>query len=114
MLRILPQVTTGIPFRQIMPNGNPDGSFLSFLICGKLFSIIASFSSPEQIGTKPAIEFWLLPLAAAVAVVYKATKLKTITPANFIKEAFFLFGSIVVFIFVAVLVLFFVNRLILS
>jgi len=86
---------------------------VSVLICEGLVSIIASFTSPEEIGTQPSNEIWLLPLAAAIAIVYKATKLKTITTANFIKEAFVLFGSIVIFIFVAVLVLFFINRLLL-
>jgi hypothetical protein len=40
---------------------------------------------------------WLLPLAAAISVVYKATKLSTIKPAEFIKEVGLLFGTIIVF-----------------
>jgi hypothetical protein len=48
---------------------------------------------------------WLLPLAMAVAVVYKATKVEKIEPVSFIKEAVVLFGSIVVFIVAAALVL---------
>jgi hypothetical protein len=49
---------------------------------------------------------WLLPLAASIAVVYKATKLPTITAGNFVKEVVVLFGSIVVFIVISALVLY--------
>lgn len=87
---------------------------VSILFNEGLLSMTASFTSPKQIGTEPYTEIWLLPLAAAIAIVYKATKLKTITPADFIKQTFLLFGSIVVFIFVAVLVLYFINWVILS
>ena len=68
--------------------------------------IIASFTAPEQIGTTPQSTLWLLPLAAAIAVIYKATKLPTITAANFIKETAILFGSIIVFIIATALVLY--------
>jgi hypothetical protein len=69
------------------------------------FSITASFTAPENIGTNPSAMLWLLPLAMAVAVVYKATKVEKIEPVSFIKEAVVLFGSIVVFIVAAALVL---------
>jgi len=68
--------------------------------------IIASFTAPEEIGANPQSMLWLLPLAAALAVVYKATKLPTITARNFIKEAAILFGSIVVFIIITALALY--------
>ena len=68
--------------------------------------VMASFTAPEEIGTNPQSMLWLLPLAAAIAVVYKATKLPTITAGNFIKEAAALFGSIVVFIIITALTLF--------
>jgi hypothetical protein len=67
---------------------------------------MASFTTPERIGTEPRSLLWLLPLAAAIAVVYKATKLPKITAGNFIKEAALLFGSIVVFIVAVALVLY--------
>lgn len=60
--------------------------------------IMASFTIPEKLGAEPQSLLWLLPLAAAIAVVYKATKLRKITVGSFIKEAAILFGSIVVFI----------------
>ena len=67
--------------------------------------IIASFTEPEQFGASPQSMLWLLPLVAAIAVIYKATKLPTIKAGNFIKEVTILFGSIVVFIIVAALIL---------
>jgi hypothetical protein len=69
------------------------------------FFAIATFTAPEQIGTNPQSMLWLLPLAAAIAVVYKATKLPTITAGNFIKEALLLLGSIVVFIIITAVAL---------
>ena len=68
--------------------------------------VIATFLTPENIGANPQSMLWLLPLAAAIAVVYKATKLPTIKVQNFIKEAAILFGSIVVFTIIIALVLF--------
>ncbi len=68
--------------------------------------ITATFSSPEMIGITPASMLWLIPLAAAIAIVYKATKLETITAKTFIKESGALFGSIVVFIGITALVLY--------
>jgi hypothetical protein len=67
---------------------------------------MASFTIPEQIGTTPQSMLWLLPLVAAIAIVYKATKLPEIKAASFIKEAVVLFGSIVVFMFVTALILY--------
>ena len=74
--------------------------------------VVASFTAPEEIGANPQSMLWLLPLAAAIAVVYKATKLPTITARNFIKEAAILFGSIIVFIIITALALYTFARLI--
>jgi hypothetical protein len=49
---------------------------------------------------------WLLPLAAAISVVYKATKLPTITAGNFIKEVAALLGSVIVVIIIIALALY--------
>jgi len=68
--------------------------------------VMATFTAPEEIGVNPQSMLCLLPLAAAIAVVYKATKLPTITARNFIKEAAILFGSIVVFIIITALALY--------
>jgi hypothetical protein len=49
-------------------------------------SLLATFFSPETIGTTPEQLLWLLPLAVAGVIVYKAIKLPQITPALFLKE----------------------------
>ena len=67
--------------------------------------VIATFTVPEQIGVDPKSMLWLLPLVAAIAVVYKATKLPKIKPLHFLKESVVLFGSIVVFMAVTALIL---------
>ena len=68
--------------------------------------LIATFTAPEQIGTNPTSMLWLLPLAAAIATVYKAMKLPKITAGNFIREVVVLFGSIIVFLLVTALSLY--------
>jgi hypothetical protein len=67
--------------------------------------IIASFTEPEKFGASPQSMLWLLPLVAAIAIIYKATKLPEIKVGNFFKEASILFGSIVVFIVISALAL---------
>ncbi|UCF43330.1 MAG: hypothetical protein JSV99_12320 [Planctomycetota bacterium] len=67
---------------------------------------MATFTAPERLATDPQSMLWMLPLVAAIAVIYKATKMPTIAPALFFKETAALFGSIVVFIIVTALVLF--------
>ncbi|MCH8193324.1 MAG: hypothetical protein IIA65_04830 [Planctomycetes bacterium] len=67
--------------------------------------LLATFLYPEKIGTTPLAMLWVLPLVASIAIVYKATKVDTIEPWPFAKETFVLFGSIVVFLGVAAIVL---------
>lgn len=67
--------------------------------------ILANFTMPERIGVTGLSMFWLLPLALSIAVVYKATKVREVRAANFIKESALLFGSIVVFMFITAVVL---------
>ena len=67
--------------------------------------IIATFTEPEKFGANPQSMLWLLPLVAAIAIIYKATKLPVIKAGKFIKETAILFGSIVVFIVIAALTL---------
>lgn len=67
--------------------------------------LVANFTVPENIGVTPQSMLWLLPLVAAIAVVYKATKVPKITAGHFIKETAVLFGSIVVFMVVTALIL---------
>jgi hypothetical protein len=68
--------------------------------------ITATFTVPERIGTDPLSVLWLLPLAAAIAVVYKATKVSKIKARAFAKESAVLFGSIVIFMAVTAVVLY--------
>ena len=68
--------------------------------------LLATFTSPQDIGTTPQSMLWMLPLIASIAIVYKSTKLRKIKAYNFIKETLTLFGSIVVFIIFAALALY--------
>lgn len=68
--------------------------------------VIATFTVPEQIRPNPQAMLWLLPLTAAIAIVYKATKLPMITAGVFFREAAILFGSIVTFIIITALALY--------
>ena len=74
--------------------------------------ILATFTTPENIGINPQSMLWLLPLVAIIAVVYKATKIQHIKARHFIKESVVLFGSIVVVMIVAALALFVLTWLI--
>lgn len=76
--------------------------------------IMASFTSPEGIGLSPQVMFLLLPLTASIAIIYKTTKLPTITAGNLIKEAATLFASIIVFIAVTAIILLFLSRIIIG
>jgi len=67
--------------------------------------IMATFTTPENIGVTPNSMLWLLPLVAAISVVYKTTKLPKIRFAHLLKESVVLFGSIVVFMAITALVL---------
>jgi len=67
--------------------------------------VMASFTAPEKIEANPQSMLWLLPLLAAIVVVYKATKLPEIKTGNFLKEVAILFGSIIVFMVITALVL---------
>jgi hypothetical protein len=75
-------------------------------------TLTAAFTSPEVVPVDPRAILWMLPLAASIAVVYKATKLGKLSAVTFVREVAVLFGSIVAFIVVAGVVLFFVARLV--
>jgi len=69
-------------------------------------TMLGSFTTPMRIGTDPASTLWLLPLVVSIAVVYKATKVHRVRPWPFAKESAVLFGSIIVFIIVAAVILY--------
>jgi len=77
-----------------------------------VLSVLADFTAPLRITTTPQSLLWLLPLTAAVTVVYKATKMQKITAAAFIKEVVVLFVSIVVVLIAVAMSLHFLNWLI--
>lgn len=68
--------------------------------------LIATFTAPEQVGVNPQSMLLLLPLLAAISIVYKATKLPKIATRGFAKEVAALFASIVVVIIAIALVLY--------
>ena len=67
--------------------------------------LMASFTRPVEIGATPASFLWIVPLTASIAVVYKATKVRRIEAKPFTREVLGLFGSILVFILIAALIL---------
>ena len=69
------------------------------------FGMLASFTTPIQIDTTAAGMLWLVPLVATISIVYKATKVHSIRWPSFAKECAVLFGSILVFIVGAALVI---------
>lgn len=68
-------------------------------------SLIASFTSPMYIGTTAQALLFLVPLIAAISVVYKAIKVESMEKKSFIKESASLFGSIFIFILITAVVL---------
>ena len=75
---------------------------------------LAGFMSPVHIGTTPIMFLYALPLIAAIAVVYKATKLEKIELVPLIKESLILFGSILAFMILTAAVLFVVIKLVIG
>ncbi len=63
-----------------------------------VFELLASFTTPIEIGTDPASMLWMFPLLAAVALIYKAVKLRVMFMGKYFKEVFILFVSISIFI----------------
>jgi hypothetical protein len=68
-------------------------------------NIMAQFKVPEDIGTNPRSLLLVLPLLAAIAIVYKATKVSKVSVGNFIIESALLFASILAFMVITALVL---------
>ncbi len=72
--------------------------------------MIATFTTPEKIGVTPQSLLWLLPLSAAIVVVYKATKVPKVRAVSFVKDSVVLLGSILVFMFIAAMTLLVLSR----
>lgn len=67
--------------------------------------LLAAFTSPVHIGTDPASMLWMFPLLAAIAIIYKATKLRVLFWRRFIREVLILFATLSGFMFAAIIVL---------
>lgn len=67
--------------------------------------MLASFTAPIEIGTDPASMLWMFPLLAAIAVIYKATKMRVFMVKTFIRETLVLFATLSGFMIAAVVVL---------
>lgn len=67
--------------------------------------LLATFTSPESIGTNPQSMLWMFPLLAVIALVYKATKMRVLFLRKFLLESLLLFATISAFMIAAIIVL---------
>lgn len=67
--------------------------------------ILAAFTAPLHIGTTPASMLWMFPLLAAIALVYKATKMRVLFLRKYLLESLLLFLSVSGFMIMAIIVL---------
>ncbi len=67
--------------------------------------ILATFTSPQTIGTEPTTLLYMFPLLLSTALIYKATKLPVIFLGKFIKEVLQVFCSISAVMIIAAVVL---------
>ena len=56
-----------------------------------------AFVDPIHIPTDPTSVLWMFPLLLAIALVYKATKMRVLFPLKFVKEVAVLFGTVSAF-----------------
>jgi len=68
-------------------------------------ALLASFTSPIHIGTDPASMLWMFPLLAAIAIIYKTTKMRVLFWGRFIREVLVLFVTLSGFMISAIIVL---------
>ena len=67
--------------------------------------VLAAFTAPIEIGTTPASMLWMFPLLAAIALVYKATKMRVLFTKKYLTESLLLFLSVSGFMIMAIIVL---------
>ena len=67
--------------------------------------MLAGFTAPLEIGTNAASMLWMFPLLAAIAFVYKATKMRVLFIRKFLLESLLLFLSVGGFMILAICVL---------
>jgi len=56
--------------------------------------LAAAFVDPIHIPTDPTSVLWMFPLLLAIAIVYKATKMRVLFGLKFVKEVAVLFGTV--------------------
>ncbi len=67
--------------------------------------ILAAFTAPIEIGTTPSSMLWMFPMLAAIALVYKATKMRVIFTKKYLMQSLLLFLSVSGFMIMAIIVL---------
>ena len=67
--------------------------------------ILAAFTAPIEIGTTPGSMLWMFPLIAAIALVYKATKMRVLFVKKYLLQSLLLFITISGFMIMAIIVL---------
>ncbi len=69
------------------------------------------FNTPISAPTTVQGQLWALPICLSIALVYKTLKLKTLEPKTFIREVLLLFITIIGFLILAAIILWFVALL---
>jgi hypothetical protein len=77
-------------------------------------SLLATLTMPESVGTDPVSMLWMFPVVAAIAMVYKATKMRVLFFRRFLVESLLLFVTVSGFMIMAILVLNLISWLITS
>lgn len=77
-------------------------------------AILASFTSPMTIHTDPWAMLYMFPLLAAIALVYKATKMRVIFWKRFILQSVLLFLTVSGFMIAAIVVINLISWLVTS
>ena len=67
--------------------------------------ILAAFTAPIEIGTDKLSMLWMFPLLAAIALVYKATKMRVLFTKKYLMQSALLFLSVSGFMIMAIVVL---------
>ena len=75
------------------------------MMSAHLSGILASVTQPENIATNPVFMLWMFPLLAAIAVIYKTTKLRAILWKILVYETLTLFGVLSGFMILTIVVL---------
>lgn len=68
-------------------------------------ALLASFTSPVEIGTDSVSLLWMFPLLIAISVIYKATRMRVLKPKRFTLECLVLFLTLSAFMIASIVVL---------